>query len=62
MEGKTAEKRSYKSSARTIVYDFETGEKIGEVTFHGQELIVARGGRGGRGNMAFATSKNPNPA
>lgn len=61
MEGKTAENEVIKVPLGTIVYDFETGEKIGEVTFHGQELIVARGGRGGRGNMAFATSKNPAP-
>lgn len=39
----------------TIVKDEETGESIGEVLKHNQELIVARGGEGGRGNKHFAT-------
>lgn len=39
----------------TIIYDDETGRVIGDITMHKQEVVVAKGGRGGRGNMAFAT-------
>ncbi|HEY8483477.1 MAG TPA: GTPase ObgE [Longimicrobiales bacterium] len=39
----------------TVVRDADTGEVLGELVEEGQELIVARGGRGGRGNAAFAT-------
>lgn len=61
MHGANAENRYIKVPLGTIVYDFETNEKIGEVTFHEQELVVAKGGRGGRGNIAFATNKNKAP-
>ncbi|MFS8637285.1 MAG: GTPase ObgE [Gemmatimonadota bacterium] len=39
----------------TVVRDADTGELLGELLEHGDELVVARGGRGGRGNAAFAT-------
>ena len=39
----------------------DTDEVIGEVLAAGQELVVARGGRGGRGNAAFKTSTNQAP-
>ncbi|MFA7422446.1 MAG: GTPase ObgE, partial [Acholeplasmataceae bacterium] len=35
---------------------------LGEITAHGQELVVAKGGKGGRGNMAFATARNSTPS
>lgn len=43
-----------------VVYD-ETGEILGDLTEEGQELVVAKGGRGGRGNARFATSTNQAP-
>ena len=46
----------------TVVRDAVTGELLGDLTVHGQELVVAHGGRGGRGNAAFATSRNRAPA
>ncbi len=39
----------------TVVRDEITGEYLGEVVEHGQKLLVARGGRGGKGNARFAT-------
>ena len=45
----------------TVVRDADTGEFLGELVEHGQELVVARGGRGGRGNAAFATPTNRAP-
>ena len=45
----------------TLVIDDDTGEVIADLTRHGQEVVVARGGRGGRGNIRFATPSNPAP-
>src|SRR5512141_429164 len=45
----------------TIVYDDETGEKAFEFTEADQRYIIARGGRGGRGNARFATSVHQAP-
>jgi GTPase len=45
----------------TIVYDDETGEKAFEFTAADQKFIIARGGRGGRGNARFATSVHQAP-
>ncbi|MDY0277683.1 MAG: GTPase ObgE [Acholeplasma sp.] len=61
MHGANAVNKYIKVPLGTIVYNLENNSKIGEVTFNGQELIVAKGGRGGRGNMAFATNRNPAP-
>jgi GTP-binding protein len=45
----------------TIVYDDETGEKAFEFTSADQKFVIARGGRGGRGNARFATSVHQAP-
>ncbi|HEX6644305.1 MAG TPA: GTPase ObgE [Gemmatimonadales bacterium] len=45
----------------TVVRDAETGELIGEVLQPGDTLLVARGGRGGRGNARFATATHQAP-
>ena len=45
----------------TIIRDATTGDFLGEVLEHGQEILVARGGRGGRGNSAFASSTHQSP-
>ncbi|MFB9279200.1 GTPase ObgE [Cohnella cellulosilytica] len=46
----------------TIVMDDDTGEMVADLTRHGQEVVVAKGGRGGRGNMRFKSSVNTAPA
>jgi GTPase len=45
----------------TIVYDDESGEKAFEFTNADQKFVIARGGRGGRGNARFATSVHQAP-
>ncbi|HEX4966739.1 MAG TPA: GTPase ObgE [Thermoanaerobaculia bacterium] len=45
----------------TVVYDAESGERLGEVLTDGERLQVAGGGRGGRGNARFATATNQAP-
>ncbi|MBR1785344.1 MAG: GTPase ObgE [Bacteroidales bacterium] len=44
-----------------VCRDAETGEQLGEVTEEGQELIIARGGRGGLGNDHFKSATNQTP-
>ena len=39
----------------TIIFDRDTGELVGEITKADQEVTIAHGGRGGRGNIHFAT-------
>lgn len=45
----------------TLVHDADTGEVIGDLTRPGAELLVARGGRGGLGNVHFKSSTNRAP-
>jgi GTP-binding protein len=45
----------------TVVRDIETGDLIGDLAAAGQRLMVARGGRGGLGNVHFATAVNRAP-
>ena len=45
----------------TVVKDTETGEKIAEITQDGQEIILVKGGKGGRGNSHFKSATNQTP-
>lgn len=40
----------------TLVYNYETGELLCDLAKHGDSFVVAKGGRGGRGNSSFASS------
>jgi len=44
----------------TLIYD-EDGRLLADLTTHQQRVVVAKGGRGGRGNTRFASAKNPAP-
>ena len=45
----------------TLVRDAETGELLADLTHAGQRFLVVRGGRGGRGNVAFKSPRNKAP-
>ncbi|HLR11553.1 MAG TPA: GTPase ObgE [Sporosarcina sp.] len=59
--GKNAEDMVVKVPPGTVVREGEDGPVIADLVEHGQRAIIARGGRGGRGNSRFATSQNPAP-
>ncbi|BAN74364.1 MULTISPECIES: GTPase ObgE [Lacticaseibacillus] len=61
MYGRAAEDRRIAVPAGTTVTDADTGEVLGDLTKPGQELVVAKGGRGGRGNIHFVSPKNTAP-
>ncbi|MCI8446136.1 MAG: GTPase ObgE [Bacilli bacterium] len=46
----------------TVVTDLDSGYVIADLTEKNERAIIAKGGRGGRGNIAFATKTNPAPA
>jgi GTP-binding protein len=45
----------------TLIYDRDRGNVLRDLTESGQEVVVAKGGRGGKGNKAFATATNRAP-
>jgi GTP-binding protein len=47
--------------AGTVIRDVDTGEVLGEILQSGEEVIVAHGGRGGKGNAFFVTSTHQSP-
>jgi GTP-binding protein len=59
--GKSAPDLIVKVPPGTVVKDADTGEFLGDLVRHGQRLVVAKGGRGGRGNARFATETNKAP-
>lgn len=61
MFGKDGENVYAKVPIGTTIINADTGVIIGDITKHGQEVVVAKGGRGGKGNAAFANSRNTAP-
>lgn len=61
MHGRGSEDTFVKVPPGTTVRDAETGALIGDLIENGQTLVVAKGGRGGRGNIRFASPRNPAP-
>jgi GTP-binding protein len=59
--GRTGKDNILKVPCGTVVLDPETEEFIGEILEDGQELVIAKGGRGGLGNIHFKSSVNQAP-
>ena len=61
MYGKGGLERVITVPVGTVVINVDTDEVIGDLTRHGERLLVARGGKGGLGNMHFKSSTNRSP-
>ncbi|UAL51177.1 MULTISPECIES: GTPase ObgE [Metabacillus] len=59
--GRNATPMVVKVPPGTVVMEEETRTVIADLTEHGQQAVIAKGGRGGRGNSRFATPSNPAP-
>ena len=62
MNGKASDDVIVKVPMGTTITDSDTGSVIADLTKHGEEAIIAYGGRGGRGNVSLATRSNPCPS
>ena len=61
MHGRCAKDLYIKVPVGTVVKDVKTGSVIADLTSHEQTVLVAKGGRGGRGNARFATAQKRAP-
>jgi GTP-binding protein len=61
MSGAAGEHLTLKVPVGTLLYDDATGELVHDFAHPDQTIVVARGGRGGRGNQHFATSTHQAP-
>jgi len=59
--GREGEDVLLKVPVGTIVFDAETGERVHDFSHPDERIVIARGGRGGRGNARFATSTHQAP-
>lgn len=59
--GKSAQNLTIRIPCGTVVRDIETKEVLADMIEHGQEYVLAWGGKGGRGNSEFATATNQAP-
>lgn len=59
--GKAGEDTVITVPVGTVIHNVDTDEVIGDLTEHGQRLLVAKGGHGGLGNMHFKSSVNRSP-
>jgi len=60
-KGKDGEDELLEAPLGCVIYEADSRERLGEITEHGQEMTVAEGGKGGRGNWHFRTSTNQTP-
>lgn len=61
MHGKGGEDMDVRIPVGTVIKDADTGEILADLVEHGQKVIVAKGGRGGRGNARFMSNTNKAP-
>ena len=61
-QGKNGKDREVRVPVGTTVYDVSTGMKIRDLTEHDTRWVVAKGGKGGRGNARFATATDQAPS
>lgn len=61
MHGKAGDDLILPVPLGTIIKNKETGDIIADIIHHDEKILVARGGRGGRGNMCFATPEQRAP-
>lgn len=61
MHGRGAQDMVVKVPPGTVIINEETGDILADLVEHGQQKTIAKGGRGGRGNIRFATPQNPAP-
>ena len=61
MHGADAGNLVIKVPVGTVITNEETGKIMADLTENNQRVVLAKGGRGGRGNARFATSRNPAP-
>lgn len=61
MSGKAAKDLIVPVPPGTLIFDAGSGDLLGDLVEGHQQLIIAKGGRGGRGNQHFATSRNQTP-
>ncbi|MFB6290999.1 MAG: GTPase ObgE [Candidatus Bipolaricaulia bacterium] len=59
--GKSADDLYIKVPVGTMIFDGEADEKLADLNEKGQEILIAKGGAGGRGNKAFSSSRNTAP-
>lgn len=61
MHGRGAKPLFVKVPPGTVVKDAESGDLLADLVDHEQQAVIAKGGRGGRGNIRFASPRNPAP-
>jgi GTP-binding protein len=59
--GRTGQDLLIRVPVGTLIKDADSGEVLGELIEDGEQVLIAKGGRGGRGNAAFATPTNRAP-
>ncbi|MDZ7658476.1 GTPase ObgE [Fodinibius sp.] len=60
-KGKDGKDEILEAPLGCVVYDADTKERLGEITEHEQEIVVAQGGKGGLGNWHFRSATNQTP-
>ena len=60
-KGKSGKDEILEAPLGCVVYDADSKERLGEITEHEQEIVVAQGGKGGLGNWHFRSATNQTP-